>query len=511
MRRFALLTPFLFTLASLLQLNYIALIVVSPDQILRPLVILWALLFILLWPAYWVTHDWNWAALLLTIFVAGFYFSSSFFSAMLLFTIMVGVIYLSFLFIRKVKVNAVHVAYLLAGVSIFFIGYSIFLTSGMLSRVPWDDYQQAVYEAKNYSLDSFPVSSVNRDIYFIILDGYARSDILQEMYGFNNSEFVTYLEEQGFVVPVSSVSNYPATHLSIASMLNMDYMGGFSPDLDESYNRWLMSPFIDHSRVRALLEQQGYTTVSISTNWSITDNITTSAYFHPYPVMLSDFEGFILDTTPLNLFEPLLGKFASVPSFETQRKVILYNFDTLATLPEFPGPKFVFAHIISPHPPFVFDRNGEPADVSDSFSFKDANEYSGSQEEYRQRYLDQLQFVNDNLRKAIEAILAKSKTPPIIILQADHGSGMLVDFASSKNTCIKERFSPFAAYYLPDLVDYSIPADVSAVNIFRMIFNEYFGADLPILESRQYFYNKPVSFYEFEDVTTRLDDECKRP
>jgi len=391
----------------------------------------------------------------------------------------------------------------------FFIGYSVLLIGKTLTAIPWIDYQAATYDAKTYSVDTLPY--LKRDIYFIILDGYARADILQEMYGFNNFEFLAYLEKQGFVVPIASTSNYPATHLSVASMLNMDYIESFSPGLEKSYQRWLMSPFIDHSRVRALLEQQGYRSVSISTNWSITDNPTTNTYFQPDPMMLSDFEGFLLDSTPLNIINPILDRFASVPSFESQRKIILYNFETLAHLPELPGPKFVVAHIISPHPPFVFDRNGKAVQLSDSFSFKDAAEYSGSKGEYRRRYVDQLQFVNDNMERVIEAILAKSKLPPIIVIQADHGSGMLVDFASSKNTCIKERFSTFAAYYLPNLDPHSIPPSVSAVNIFRIIFNEYFAAQLPILESKLYFYKRPVSFYEFEDVTTRQNEKCQQP
>jgi hypothetical protein len=98
-------------------------------------------------------------------------------------------------------------------------------------------------------------------------------------------------------VPDFSHSNYPATPLSIGSTLNMDYVQAFVPALNTSPHRWLMAPYIDHSRVRALLESQGYKTISISTNWTITDNVTTDVYLHPAPVMLTDFEGFILDLT----------------------------------------------------------------------------------------------------------------------------------------------------------------------------------------------------------------------
>ena len=227
--------------------------------------------------------------------------------------------------------------------------------------------------------------------------------------------------------------------------------------------------------------------------------------------MLNDFEGFVLNSTPLSMFVPLLQKFASVPSAESQRRTVLYNFEALASMPEVPGPKFVFAHIISPHPPFVFDQDGNSVDVQYTFSFKDADGYPGSRKEYQQGYLGQVQFVNQNLQKIIVTILANSKIPPIIILQADHGSGLLTDFSSPSNTCIKERFSPFAAYYLPGLDSRSTSIEFSAVNIFRIIINEYFDASLPLLESRQYFYKRQLSFYDFEDVTGMVNEKCDRP
>ena len=510
MKRIAFLAPFLFTLASLLQLNYRALIVASLAQVVRPLIVLWVVLLLLSLLIYWFLRDWSWTALLLTLFAAGFFSSTAFFSTVLLFTVIVGIPSWLFLRFRKRKLNVTHLVFLLSGISLVFILYTLFLLSEALVPVPWRRYQEAI-QAANDSPRLMP-PLIKRDIYLIILDGYARADVLQEIYGFDNSEFIHELEQQGFVVPTAAVSNYPATHLSVASMLNMDYIQNFSPGLEASYQRWLMSPFIDHSRVRAWLETQGYTTVSISTNWSITDNATTNVYYQPYPVILSDFEGFLLDSTALKLFEPLLSRFASVPSFESQRKIILYNFESLARVPDMAGNQFVVAHIIAPHPPFVFDENGNPIESSDdSFSFKDAAEYGGSREEYKERYIDQLQFINERVISVIENLLANSQTPPIIIIQADHGSGMFVDFASSENTCVRERFSPFAAYHLPEVEPALIPSDVSAVNLFRIIFNAYFAAQLPLLEHRQFYYEQPVSFYQFEDVTARQNEKCGQP
>jgi len=409
------------------------------------------------------------------------------------------------------KIKLIHSMYILAGTGVFFTLYIVVLMIAMLTRIPWGSYKQSIDNARNYSLPTLSSSPRKPDIYYIVLDGYARADILQEMFKFDNSEFINDLQDKGFIVPVSNRSNYPVTPLSLASTLNMDYIPAFVPALDNSPQHWLMAPFIDHSRVRALLESQGYKTVAISTNWTITDNVTTDLYLHPFPVMLTDFEGFVLDLTPVQLFEPVLGSFASLPTAESHREVIRYNFETLADLPKIPGPKFVFAHIISPHPPFVFDRDGKPLDSAYSFTFQDANEFPGSSKEYPQRYVEQVQFVNQNLQKMIDAILAQSSTPPIIILQADHGSGTLTDLTSLEHTCIRERFSPFAAYYLPGVGVDVIPSDMSNVNIFRIIFDQYFDAELPLLENRQYFYKDPQTFYEFEDVTARMNDQCVVP
>ena len=401
--------------------------------------------------------------------------------------------------------------YILVGTSLFFAAYALFLEGAMLARIPWMRYRQEMIDARNYSLSSLSSPSVKRDIYYIVVDGYARSDILQEMFAFDNSAFVSYLQEKGFVVPASGHSNYPATPLSIASTLNMDYIQSIVPALDELPHRWLMAPFIDYSRIRSLLESQGYQTISLSTNWTITDNVTTDRYLHSFPIMLTDFEGFVMDLTPLRFLEPILEGFASSPTPESHREIIWYNFETLSELPDLPGPKFIFAHIISPHPPFVFDSAGKPLDSSHPFTFQDANEFPGAEKEYREQYVGQVQFVNRQLQEMIGAILAQSELPPIIILQADHGSGMLTDLASPEHTCIRERFSAFGAYYLPNLSPEATPSDISTVNLFRIILNEYFGAQLPLLENEQYFYKDTQTYYDFEEVTERLSDVCVLP
>jgi hypothetical protein len=93
----------------------------------------------------------------------------------------------------------------------------------------------------------------------------------------------------------------------------------------------------------------------------------------------------------------------------------------------------------------------------------------------------------------------------VIIFQADHGLGMLTDFRSSKDTCLRERFSVFAAYYLPVMDVIEIPQDLTPVNLFRVILNEYFDTELAILPCNHYYFKDTVYLFHTEDVTSIVD------
>jgi hypothetical protein len=288
----------------------------------------------------------------------------------------------------------------------------------------------------------------------------------------------------------------------------MDYVQTIAPGLQDSFYWWLLSPIIRHSEVRSIFEQAGYQTVSIATDWSITNNPSVDYYFKPYPLHLNDFEGFLFASTPLSVLRPVLDNFAFIPSMDAHRQLVTYDFKTLSKMPGIKGPKFIFAHIISPHPPFVFDNEGMPLTPNYSFSFGDANEFSGTYEQYRQGYIGQVEFVNLQLERMIDTILENSDNPPIIILQADHGPGMLTDFRSAEKTCIEERFSPFAAYYLPGLDANVIPQDITPVNLFRIILNQYFSTNFPMLENEYYYFTDTVYIYRPVDVSSRINISC---
>jgi hypothetical protein len=160
-----------------------------------------------------------------------------------------------------------------------------------------------------------------------------------------------------------------------------------------------------------------------------------------------------------------------------------------------PGRKFVFAHILLPHPPYVLAEGGRRV-------LKEEADEKSEAELFDQ----QLQYTNQLIKRTVASLLdGPDETDPIIVLSADEGPYLCGD-----DDCIDGtpetygiRHGVLRAYYLPEL-DYTVPEDDTGVNIFRMILREYFGADLPDLPNRSYSWPDKEHLYDFQDVTDVL-------
>jgi len=96
-------------------------------------------------------------------------------------------------------------------------------------------------------------------------------------------------------------------------------------------------------------------------------------------------------------------------------------------------------------------------------------------------------YISSQMAQIIPRLIANSATPPIIVIQGDHGPTV----ASSP----RSRMSNLNAYYLPG-VDASIYPSITPVNTFRVIFNKYFGQNLELLDDVSLYsdYTDPFNF-----------------
>ncbi len=348
------------------------------------------------------------------------------------------------------------------------------------------------------------------DIYYIILDAYAGESVLRELHDFDNSAFTYALQERGFIIPSQSRSNYLRTIHSLNSSLNMQYLDALSSTMGDSPLWWPLQEYFTDNEIRRLLENQGYQTVVVASGWDFTTMNNADVYKQPYPIFLTKFEEFFIGNTNLSLFRFLEHLGVSFPGYDTHRHIVLQAFQELKEIPELDSPKFTFVHIISPHPPFVFDSNGTPIDPDYPFTLADNRDLISPPSRYQEGYLEQLAFVNDQVLGVVDAILEESVDPPLIVIQGDHGPGIFIDAPSSSPPCFAERYSILNAYYLPGIDPALVPQDITPVNTFRLIFNHYFAADLEFLPNHQYF-SPQEAIHQFEDVTNLVDNACIFP
>jgi len=327
------------------------------------------------------------------------------------------------------------------------------------------------------------------DIYYFILDMYTRQDLLKSAYGYDNSGFVNALEKRGFYVAQCSQSNYTRTEISVASSLNLSYL----QDLDskftnqESIARSHLWDTLKHNTVRYQLESLGYKTVSFANGFPWSELDDANVFFTPPPFSsgITEFETLFLQTTFARNLQDFGWLDLDQISGQNFRDRDMLVFNSMKDVANMPGPKFVYIHLILPHPPFVFGPDGEYTNPANFWNEKKL--YPASK--FKVGYTNQMTFLNGKLLEMIDTILAESKTPPIIILQGDHGPWIQPN---------PQHFFILNAYYLPGHEDELYPT-ISPVNSFRLVFNDYFGGKYDMLKDKTYFSPVP-KLYKFSDV-----------
>ncbi len=335
------------------------------------------------------------------------------------------------------------------------------------------------------------------DIYYIIADAYARDDVLREFYGWDNAEFLGWLESRGFYVARESWSNYPMTFMSLSSALNMRYVNDEAAQIlarSKGASQVDRTPFyrlIQRAEVPDRLQQKGYRYVQTLTHWGGTDRSGNADIRYKFAPFLGDeFGGALANMTLLGVLAPRLHE--------------LHRFvaDSAPRIAGIDGPTFGFMHLLLPHNPYVFDREGKvvasyPLTISMKLQ-EDAWRLSGP-------YVEQLRHTNTLLREMIDGILARSKVQPVIILQGDHGTALSMFEGGAKKDAPepRERLGILNAYLVPQAMRDELYPGITPVNTFRLLLSTQFGDDVPLLPDANYFayYDNP---YALRDVTAEL-------
>jgi len=341
------------------------------------------------------------------------------------------------------------------------------------------------------------------DIYHILLDGYARADTLAEYYSHDNTPFLRALEDRGFIVCSQAFSNYTRTDLTFFSMLNATHVtdllqsGEVTPD-DFSG----AVPYIRDNRAIQNLRQLGYKIVRFETAWSSTEGMPTDVLLAP-SLRVSELHSLILGMTPL--FRTAMKRMF----LHLHRSQIQFVLEGIAGTASIPGPKYVLAHVVSPHWPFVFREDGSFNDPGPIF-FNVLDPHGGSnftveKGPYRRQYADQLKFVNREILKGLDGLLGSIDPNAIVLIHSDHGPQSLLGEPVSIQARVRERMRILLAWRVPPGMKHRIESRMSPITIFPRILSYITGKALPEPPQRAYRVGSgdvPV----LEEVTSLIDD-----
>jgi hypothetical protein len=324
------------------------------------------------------------------------------------------------------------------------------------------------------------------DVYLIVFDAYARGDMLKQYNQLDNTEFLDTLKSRGFHVSDKARSNYMYTRLSLSSFLNMRYLdeevAGFGPNPP----RGAINPLLREFEVARRLKRLGYTYRHIGGYWHVTRSSPIADQNVSYlPEFIEEFAFVFLEGTVLHPF------LKALPGYGDWFKPGVVHMEQFKNIPKPEGqrgPVFTFAHVLAPHSPYVFDRNG----------IKSA-ETSLTKWERPLEYAEQVRYINKQILKIVDEIDRVSGKDAIIVMNGDHGARSQGQLGGTPEQN-REQMAVFAAYRVPEAARAKIYPGMSLVNNFRVVFSEVFGAtDLPLLEDRT-FYSDPDRIYDLEEI-----------
>ena len=127
-----------------------------------------------------------------------------------------------------------------------------------------------------------------------------------------------------------------------------------------------------------------------------------------------------------------------------------------------------------------------------------------------ENYIRQLTYANTAVLAWVDTLLARSVIDPIVIIQADEGPYPLgvtepdFNFMEASQAQLQHKLGILNALHLPGIPPNTLFPTMTPVNTFRLVFREYFGAELPSLPDSSYIFPTRKNLYAFENVTTRI-------
>jgi hypothetical protein len=314
------------------------------------------------------------------------------------------------------------------------------------------------------------------DIYLILLDGHARADTLVDQFDVDPTVLVDGLTQRGFQVAQQSRSNYTQTAFTMVSMLYMRHIDeilapGAVPASSREQFRVLSELLDAETPATQALSRAGYEIVVIPTeigqlDLRAADRFLDSGHLNNLEVHLIR-ESLLY--WPIQLLAPeFLG--------DQFRGRSLAAFEDLVAAGRAAGPQLVLAHVMLPHAPFVFDRDGEPLPLPKCLPRCGVYEVEDIDRAVS-LYAGQWHHTTKQLLSAVDGIEPDGEH--VVVVMSDHGSRLWPDDHAEKLRNFFAARTPGHPNLFPDTT--------SPVNVFPLLLAAYLDMEVPLQSATSYY------------------------
>ena len=366
-----------------------------------------------------------------------------------------------------------------------FISMVLFLFNAFEVTVFVKDSLQNIFYVKTKEAKPLPLKTAKSekqpDVYIILLDAYPSNDVLKRDFNFDNSAFINTLEKKGFFIFDSIYSNYTKTICSLPSFLNHKYTENFeyTPSLALSNAALFKTAYDNGYKVDFINSFSGFklekgyvsSVTDVSKHYAGTATTINQAFFYG------------------TFFQKMF------PFFNKRNNVKDIFWTELSKEINVSSPKFVFAHIMAPHLPYLKDRNGKKLNA---FKRDDilVNEITKEYKINKKNCIEYLLYTNNKTKSAVDEIFEKTGGNAYIIILGDHGLRLhyytknedknLSILLKEKNT-MNAFFNTFLAFYSP-YKDYEKYKDSTTImNFFINFSNNVFNTKYKKQPDKFYF------------------------
>ena len=306
-------------------------------------------------------------------------------------------------------------------------------------------------QVKEQKVDAAQMDTENKEfpnIYYLIFDEYSSFDVIKKYYGYDNSEFKDFLLSNNFSVSTDSHNNSIITTTVVTNILALDYV---VDDNTPVYEKLLLR---QNAKLYQILSEKGYKI-----------NPVGDVEFLGFKANSSSKSRKSVTVSGETFRDLLLSKTVIYPFYESDFKgyanTVLETIDYLCTPNNFSEKGiFTIMHLDCPHPPFVFDKNGQRVSDQNHMNHKD-----------KKYYLEQYIYITSQIKEVIESIIQNDPNS-VIILQSDHSVRYLEEIELTDKTNILN-----AVYFQGKSLNIQ---SLSGLDTLITVLNKLFDLDIPL-------------------------------